>query len=113
MRIRWQLAMAVALFTAVVALNIFRISDPDTWWHLKTGELIWKTLAIPRADPFSYTIAGQAWVSFEWLSQVLFAAVFASFIGPRANLHRARSPFHALLIHANRSLLNGLGFFGR
>ncbi len=73
----WRLAIAATLFSAVVVLNLFPISDPDLWWHLKTGQLIWRTLSIPRVDPFSYTINGSPWVSFEWLSQIIFWAVFA------------------------------------
>lgn len=74
----WSLAIAGALFAAVVWINIFPIADPDTWWHLKTGELIWSTWTIPRTDPFSYTILGHPWVTFEWLSQALMYAAYAA-----------------------------------
>lgn len=78
MRKDWRLALGAPLFAAVFYLNIFPVSDPDTWWHLKTGDLILKAFSIPRTDPFSYTIAGRPWVSFEWLSQTFFAAAFAA-----------------------------------
>ena len=32
-----------------------RFNDPDMWWHLKTGEVIWTTHTIPTTDLFSYT----------------------------------------------------------
>ena len=48
-----------------------RFSDPDMWWHLKTGEVIWTTHSIPTTDLFSYTTNHHAWVPHEWLSQVL------------------------------------------
>ena len=32
-----------------------RFDDPDMWWHLKTGEIIWTTHHIPTTDIFSYT----------------------------------------------------------
>lgn len=52
-----------------------RFNDPDMWWHLKTGEIIWTHHAILTTDLFSYTTNHHAWVPHEWLSQVsIFAA---------------------------------------
>src|SRR5579859_3900860 len=67
---------AAALFAAVFALALFPIRDPDAWWHLKTGELIWTTRSIPTRDVYSYVIQGKPWVTFEWLSQVAFYLVY-------------------------------------
>ncbi len=47
-------------------------TDPDLWWHLRTGQWIVETGQIPHSDPFSFTRAGHAWVSHEWLSEVAF-----------------------------------------
>jgi hypothetical protein len=47
-----------------------RFNDPDMWWHLKTGEIIWNTHVIPRVDLFSYTTNHHAWTAHEWLSQL-------------------------------------------
>jgi hypothetical protein len=47
-----------------------RFNDPDMWWHLKTGEIIWNTHSIPRVDLFSYTTNHHAWTAHEWLSQL-------------------------------------------
>ncbi|HSA91665.1 MAG TPA: hypothetical protein VLE48_01530 [Terriglobales bacterium] len=44
---------------------------PDFWWHLRTGQWMVETRSIPHTDPFSYTAAGKAWVTHEWLSEVL------------------------------------------
>jgi hypothetical protein len=54
---------------------IFPIFDNDVWWHLKTGQFIVSNLKIPFTDPFSYTIAGKPWISFEWLSEGLLFIV--------------------------------------
>lgn len=53
-----------------------RFSDPDMWWHLKTGEVIWTTHRIPTTDLFSYTTNHHAWVPHEWLSQVLMYGAY-------------------------------------
>jgi hypothetical protein len=47
-----------------------RFDDPDMWWHLKMGQIIWTTHTIPTTDLFSYTTNHHAWVPHEWLSQV-------------------------------------------
>jgi hypothetical protein len=60
-----------ALLVVVTACTVRgRLSDPDLWWHLKTGELIWRTHSIPHFDPFSFTAAGHPWMAQEWLSEV-------------------------------------------
>jgi hypothetical protein len=53
-----------------------KICSYDVWWHLKTGEWMWKHHAIPWTDPFSYTFAGAEWIDFEWLFQALIYPVY-------------------------------------
>jgi hypothetical protein len=55
------------------------VSDPDIFWHLKTGQLIWGSRSVPTTDPFSFTTVGERWINHEWLSQVFFYQVFAHF----------------------------------
>ncbi|MBI4435977.1 MAG: tetratricopeptide repeat protein [Candidatus Omnitrophica bacterium] len=43
----------------------------DVWWHLKTGEWIWKHHAIPRIDLFSYTVSTHPWIDLSWFFQLL------------------------------------------
>lgn len=63
--------VTLAFSLAVLALLTVRgrLNDPDFWWHLKTGEIIWTTHAIPRVDVFSYTTHHHAWIPHEWLAQ--------------------------------------------
>ena len=60
-----------------------QLSDPDFWWHLKTGEYIVKTLRFPRVDFYSFTLPGKPWVAHEWLSEVIFYLVYSR-VGPYA-----------------------------
>ena len=64
------------VFLAVLFLGLFamaarNVTDPDVWWHLKTGQFIAEHKAVPHTDPFSYTRAGEPWVAHEWLSELL------------------------------------------
>jgi hypothetical protein len=69
------------VFPVVLLLGLFGMTarpatDPDLWWHLRTGQWIVETGHVPHSDPFSFTRAGHAWVSHEWLSEVVFYALW-------------------------------------
>lgn len=61
----------IALFTMAVRETL----DPDMWWHLRTGEYIHR-LGIPVQDVFSFTVPQNAWVTHEWLSQLIMWLVY-------------------------------------
>ena len=67
-----QTTFAAILLFGLLAITARSAVDPDLWWHLRTGQWIVDTGSIPHSDPFSFTRAGQAWVSHEWLSEVVF-----------------------------------------
>ena len=46
------------------------------WWHLRTGQIIWTTHAIPTTDIFSYTTHQHAYIAHEWLSQLLIYGAY-------------------------------------
>src|SRR4051794_2597710 len=54
------------------------LSDCDTGWHIRTGEWILAHGRVPAQDMFSFSKPGQPWFAWEWLSDVLFAKLFAS-----------------------------------
>jgi hypothetical protein len=62
--------MASLLIVLTAFTTRGRLSDPDLWWHLKAGELIWRTHSIPRFDPYSFSAPGHTWTAQEWLSEV-------------------------------------------
>jgi hypothetical protein len=65
-----DLALAIVALICVTR-PFWNISDPDFFWHIRTGQMILDDLAIPTKDPFSFTNLGKEWVDHEWLSQVL------------------------------------------
>ena len=67
----------VALFLfALAAFSPRALGDGDTFAHLATGEWILAHGAVPRADPFSFSFAGQPWMAHEWLAEVVMALAF-------------------------------------
>jgi hypothetical protein len=72
--LRLIFSFPVALVCLLLPLTVLtlrsRFSDPDMWWHLKMGEIIWTTHHIPTIDLFSYTARHHTWIPHEWLSQL-------------------------------------------
>ena len=68
----------IAIFLTMLIAAIQPVTDPDFWWHLTTGNWILSQHAIPRTDLYTYTVAGHRWITHEWLSEVILAALYAS-----------------------------------
>jgi hypothetical protein len=70
-------------FGAILLLGLFAFTarpatDPDLWWHLRTGQWMVENRQIPHTDPFSFTRNGSPWVSHEWLSELLLFGLWLS-----------------------------------
>ena len=87
----------VAILVTMLIAAIQPVTDPDFWWHLTTGNWILSQHAIPRTDLYTYTVAGHRWITHEWLSEVVLAALYA--VG--------RLPLESLVLGA----LTWAGFF--
>ncbi len=57
------------------ALGRILLRDSDIGWHIRNGQLMLQTHAMVRTDPFSSTMAGQTWYAWEWLYDILIAAI--------------------------------------
>jgi len=60
-------AAIVGVFLFVAALQVHRLDDGDTWWHLASGRRIAERGQVDRVDPFSYTAPGAEWINRQWL----------------------------------------------
>jgi hypothetical protein len=69
------LLIAALLVVFVIAATMG--TQSDTWWVLRTGELILRTGHIPTADVYSSTVRGGYWPNHEWLAEVLFYICYA------------------------------------
>lgn len=80
-RRRLTLVYAAIVFFAIFDLFMCHSSrmlgDPDTYWHIVTGDRILRTHALPVVDDYSYTLAGAPWIAKEWLSQAVFSLAYA------------------------------------
>jgi hypothetical protein len=76
MRLTLRQFFVILLFLGLFLMTLRPIADPDFWWHLRTGQLIIQTHAIPSADPFSFTNSGKQWIAHEWLSELLMYGLY-------------------------------------
>ena len=69
--------MIAGLLAMLATLTVRgRFDDPDMWWHLRTGQVVWTTHTIPTTDIFSFTTNHHAWVPHEWLSQLFIYSAY-------------------------------------
>ena len=81
---RWLAPSLADVFFAAIFLAVFArpaglealLSDGDTGWHIRVGELVLDSGRVPVADPFSFTRPGAPWFAWEWLSDVPFALLY-------------------------------------
>ncbi len=86
---RWfRPALLAISATLLVGLFSTEIADYDFWWTLKSGEYIAHTHHLPAPDPFAFTtalardaypgesITRQFNLTFEWLAQLTFYAIY-------------------------------------
>jgi hypothetical protein len=69
----------IAFFVAaVLPTATWPLIDGDVWWHLRAGEEILATGAVPRFDTWSIPSQGHEWISQDWLTNAAMAAVRGS-----------------------------------
>ena len=76
--VRWLMpSVGDVVFIALLGLLAFTplavrlLGDAGIGWHIRAGQQILATHAIPRVDSFSATMQGKQWFAWEWLYDAL------------------------------------------
>jgi len=83
--VRWRSSLVPSLADILVisiAARLFLFGDGwtgllfdgDTGWHIRAGQWILEHGRVPDKDLFSFTLPGETWYAWEWLSDVALAA---------------------------------------
>ena len=74
----FSVAVTVLLFYFSIMLPFSQslLNDPDTLWHIRTGQWILDHTQVPTVDFYSYTAVGKRWISTEWLSEIFIALAY-------------------------------------
>lgn len=68
--------LVVALLVVALGAALMGVQS-DTWWQLRTGQVILVTGSVPTRDIFSSTVPGAYWPNHEWLALVIFYGLYA------------------------------------
>src|SRR5215510_2508610 len=64
--------LTLLLLGMIWILSSAKATDDDLWWHLRNAEYLLQTHQLPNHDMYSFTVAGNDWINYEWLSEVPF-----------------------------------------
>ncbi len=79
-----RLKVLLGLFLAILAGALFAyrhdgaLSDPDSWWHIKSGSDILSSGHFPVTDSYSHSFFGKPWIAKEWLAQIVLFLTYAA-----------------------------------
>ncbi len=68
--------LAAALVAA--SLFLFPVNNPDLFWHLSAGRELLRLGGVPAKDWLSWSRAGEPWLDFESLSQLVYVALYGA-----------------------------------
>ncbi len=84
--VRWLLpSIADLIFLALLGLLVFTplsvrlLGNAGIGWHIRTGQNILASHAIPNVDSFSSTMNGKPWLAWEWLYDVKVGGLDSAF----------------------------------
>jgi hypothetical protein len=108
-RVQAGLLILAPMLLLLFARYFVASTDPDYWWHVRTGQYIVENGTLPRVDIYSYTVPDRPWVTHEWLAEVLLYVVQQRF-GYVGNvvLFGAFAALTALVVYAT-CRVRGLG----
>jgi hypothetical protein len=73
----FRILLSVLIGGVVFVYAFNTIYESDVFYHLKVGEVVWNTGAVPTSDIFSTSAAGARWVTHEWLSELVFYGIYS------------------------------------
>jgi hypothetical protein len=63
--------IALLVVLTCTALSVRLLGDAGIGWHIRNGQQILASHAVPRVDSFSSTMQGKPWFAWEWLYDVI------------------------------------------
>ena len=68
----------IIFFSIGIMLRNGVLMDPDTGWHIASGDLIRELGRMPASDPWSFTAGDYPWVDMSWAYDVLLSFVHSA-----------------------------------
>ena len=64
-----SLWIGAGVYVLLIVFGNGLLNDPDTLWQITIGQWILDHRAVPETDIYSFTMAGQSWISTQWLAR--------------------------------------------
>ena len=72
--------LALLLPWVTVMIGSFRsVSDNSFLWHVRAGAVQARLGSVVTSDPFSFTMAGEPWLTQSWLAELGYSVLYESF----------------------------------
>src|SRR5205823_13081677 len=68
--------LARMLAALAIVLTLTPLEDPDTWFHLAGGRLLWQTGRWPAANTFSFAAGDYPYIDLHWVFQLILYACY-------------------------------------
>lgn len=68
--------LLILFLVAIFLCSFNQISNSDPFLHIKTGQVILSSGAVPHADIYLSSAIGNLWVTHEWLSEVIIYLMY-------------------------------------
>ena len=93
--------LGIGVYALLLVNGSGLLRDSDTYWQILVGQWILDHHALPHVDIYSFTKAGEPWMSSSWLAQVLYALSYnlARWNGPVVLAAGSAAATFALLAH--------------
>src|SRR5579863_10006874 len=66
----------VVMSGRLLIFAIQQFTESDLWWHLRNAQNLVQHHSLSGIDTYSFTAAGSTWISFEWLSEVVYYVAY-------------------------------------
>lgn len=73
--LRQSLVAITFIFCFIMGARL-QVSDPDLYWHLRSGQVMLDTGDVIRGDIFSHTLPGGHRPHHEWLGEIIMVAFY-------------------------------------
>lgn len=58
-------------------ISLWKLHEDDIYWIIRAGDDMLRNFSFLNTETWSFTISGQAWANYHWLSQVLLRIIYA------------------------------------
>ncbi len=108
--VSWAALAALAAFSLWAGLQLAHpLFDHDAWFHLKSGQLLWRLKRFPPQSLFSYVPGGDQWLKASWLYDLLAWGLYRSLGLPDLILARVLLGLASLALVLDLALRRGAG----